>query len=257
MKFFWLEFHKLRFRRLPRVLFLLTSTIFPVGIALVSQLSIRDNQVPEGLFADHLASAIIGYSQMYLFIPAWIIVLAGSEFSGLHVNRVVFARDRQFYFIAKIVFCLIVTLYFSILGLITHLLSVTLSPFDLDLGLVYYIKFVSQATIANLLFSLLLIVLVFLVRSSIVAFVVYFVWDFVESILYTFVEGVLDVPLWWTPLHLVRTIYAANGVQGVENYYSPFEGTLADFLVPVVFVTLVVTVAFRAFSRANLQALSD
>jgi lysylphosphatidylglycerol synthetase-like protein (DUF2156 family) len=252
------ELRKLVLRRFSVGLLIGTIVLFPLIVKVISYLSVIKDNVPEGLFANNVIFGIHAYSQTYIFLPVWIISLVGLELSNGHVNRVVFLKSRKFYFLSKLYFSLIVTLLFTFLGLIALIISIETSPFiDFKVDPILYIQFLIQYFFSTLLFCLILLSLVFIFRSPIKTFIIYFIWTFVEGILYSFFDGIYKIELKWLPLHLVRTLYSINGEVQLQNYYNPFITHLNSLILPFAFIGFILAIVYSLFIKGNLQALSD
>ena len=214
--------------------------------------------VPEGLFINNVAFGIIALSQTYFFLPVWIIVMIGGELSSGHVNRVAFAKSRRFYFLSKIFFCGLVTLFFSILGLLSLVIAVKTSPFEqLDLSWIFTLEFLVQLMFATFAYSILLLCLVLLFRSPIITFVAYFAMNFLEAIAFQAFKGIYNTELSWLPLHLIRTLYCLDGEVVLISYYNPFTEDASSLIVPFGFVLVLILISWLRFSKSDLKPLSD
>jgi hypothetical protein len=252
------EINKILSRRYSLVLLLVTIILFPAIVKVISYLNVVKDNVPEGLFTNNVAFGIITYTQTYFFLPVWIIVLVGHELTNGHVNRVIFTKSRNFYFVSKLSFCGIVTILFSFLGTVALVISVKTSPFtSLPVNPFYYLQFLVQLSASTLLFCILLMGLVFIIRSPIKTFVVYFIWTFTEGILFSIFEGIYNIELKWLPLHLVRTLYLKNGEAQLNNYYNPFVDNFELLIAPFGFILLITIITYKLFLKTNLPALSD
>ena len=258
MSIFHLEITKILKRKTSLFLLLGTILLFPSIIATISYVGAVRDDVPEGLFPNQVASLILTFSQSYFFLPVWIIVFVGQEFSTGHVNRIVFTCSRDYYYQAKLLYCALITILFSLMSGITYLISITTGPFEsLSLDAAVFLGFVLQTALSTFAFTTVLLFFVFLVRSPLVAFVTYFVWGLVESVLYTLFKGLYDIELFWLPLHLVRTFYVKNGEAKIDAYYNPLVESPLTLIAPIVFVVIMVFLGKRVFLHRDLKPLSD
>jgi hypothetical protein len=252
------EARKILHRRYSLILLIGTTILFPAILKILSYLNTTEDNTPEGLFAGNLAFSIITYTQTYFFLPLWIIVFVGNELSHGHVNRVAFCKSRHFYFAAKLIYCGMISFFFSLVGLITLLISIKTSPYThLQLSSMFYADFFAQLFFSSLSFALLLLCLVFFIRSPLKTFIVYFIWSVVEGIIYTVFDKLLDIKMNWLPLHLVRTFYSINGKLDLDNYYHPLMEDLFQVIPAVGFIFILTFFTYRTFIKSNLPMLSD
>ena len=252
------EIQKILYRRYSLMLLIGTTILLPAIVKIISHLNAVEDKTPEGLFADNLAFSIITYTQTYFFLPLWIIVFVGNELSYGHANRVAFCKSRHFYFGAKLIYCGIIALFFSIVGLITLVLSIKTSPYThLQLPASLYTGFFFQLLSSSLMFALLLLCLVMIIRSPLKTFIVYFVWTVVEGIIFTAFDRLLHIKMSWLPLHLVRTLYSMNGELELNNYYRPGIEDTIQVILAIGFILIITYFTNRAFMKSNLPVLSD
>lgn len=258
MNAFQFELHKVLSKRFSIILLIITAIVFPIVVKVIAHLNVVEDQVPEGLFAENVAFGIIAYTQTYFFLPVWIIIFSGLELSNGHVNRVIFIKSRRFYFLSKVAYCGIITAFFSMVGLVALILALETSSYTyLGIGFEFYLRFFIQLTVANTAFSLLLLCLVFLVRSPFVAFVIYFGWTFVEGIVYSLLKSLYDLEPWWLPLHIIRLFYSRNGEVVLESYYNPLSEDFPLLTAPVIFIVASLFITYKLFLRSDLKPLSD
>lgn len=245
-------------KRVSQILLIVSVIIFPVFVVIISQLHAVEDNVPEGLYANHVACTVIMYSQTYFFVPIWIIIFTGQEFSNGHVNRIVFETSKRFYFKSKIVYCGLITSYFTIVGFIALVMSMVYAPYlDFHVNTGFYVQFLVQMIVATLGFSILLLTLVFIFQSPFVAFVTYLGWHFVESMIFTAINGIYKIELIWLPLHLIKTFYTRNGEPSLDGYFFPFTETPAALIPPSLLVVFLIFISYNYFVRNSLKPLSD
>lgn len=253
-----IEIHKVLQRRYSLGLLILTTLLFPLIVKVVSYLAVIKDGVPEGLFSNNIAFSIIAYTQTYFFLPVWIIMLIGTELSNGHVNRVIFYKSRRFYFLSKIIYCGLVTIYFSLLGILAMVISIKTAPFlSLHVGSSFYIWFFLQLMLSTFFFSVLLLCLVFFIGSPLKTFVIYFMWTFLEGILYSFFDARFSIQLKLLPIHSVRSTFTQNGELQLANYYNPLVENFSVLFVPIAFICAITIYSYLRFSKSNLPALSD
>jgi hypothetical protein len=253
------ELGKIFHRRLSLITFFATIFLFPVLIKAFTHMMVVKTQIPEGLFANNVASVVILFSQSYTFIPVWMLLLAGLEFTSGHVNRVAFMKSRGYYFMSKLAFTAIVTLLFSVLGIIAFMISTETSPFrDFHAPFTFYLQFLAQLFLVSLAYSALLLCLIFWLRSPIIAFVIYFAWNTVESIGFTLFQKLYHTELTWLPFHLINTLYLRNGESGISNdYYNPLAESPTSVVAPLAMVAVILFFTYKIFIRRDLKPLSD
>jgi hypothetical protein len=256
MQYFKYEFFKIVNRKISFVALVLTVIIFPVIIAVISKLEFRENRIDYGIAIESITSAILIYSQVYFCIPVWIIIFTGQELSSGHVNRIIFSKGKTFYFRSKLVYCLIVAFLFSLIGLIS--LHVTLRVLSISniLPMTQVAEIWLQMFLSAFCYSVVLLVLVFLIKSPIVTFVVYSIWTFTEGVLFNVLNRICNVNATWLPLHFVRLLFATNGEAKTANYIRLFETGYIVALVPIVSILFAILLS-AYFKRTDINPLTD
>jgi hypothetical protein len=236
-----------------------TAILYPLTVIIVCFLGSTEDNIAEGLFVQCVAFGVISYSQLFLFIPAWILMLVGNEFTNGFVQRYVFLKSRSAYIVSKIIFCTIVTVFFSLLGTIAFVFAVEFSAYpDLHVTVLDCIQLFVQMTVANLAFCLVLLSLIFVVRSTVYGFVAYFAWNFFEGIVATLLRKftILDVEI--LPLHLIRSLFSTSGEPKSEDYFNPFfTSDISIVFLSILVVAAITSITFFTFREAQLKALSD
>jgi hypothetical protein len=253
-----LEITKMIRKRISFIYLLVTIVILPLLIRTITYVDYTAGNIPEDEFAARLAYASISFSQSFFALPVWIIVFVGTEFSNGHVNRIVFIKSRRFYLIAKIAYCLLVALFFSIVAIGAFLFTIKTASINLaDVDTSYCFEFFAQMFISAFSYSILLLAMVFIFRSPIMTYVIAVGLTTIEAIVYTLFEGLYNVHLKWLPFHLTQSLYCINGNKNSSNYYNPFSEGLDNTLPPIVFSILVILFLFYYFSKTDLKPLSD
>lgn len=257
--FLRLEIQKILGRRICLSLLIATAVLFPAIIVVGSHMELRDAFKPPEVFLREIAYATISFSQTIVFIPIWIIFFVGSELTGGHAQRVSFLRGRRFYVTCKIAYCVLVGLFFSMIGLISIVLTVLFSPAfsDYELSGGFLLSYFIQATVAAISFSLLLLCFVFVMKSPIITFVFFFIWTFVETASSTIFRNVFEVELKYLPFKFIKLLYLTNGVEKTTNYYNPFEDDIVLIIPTLGFVLVILGMAWFYFPKSNLKPLSD
>lgn len=252
------EFSKVLKKQFSAILLGSTIILFPIIIKIISHLNIVKDGVPEGLFPQHVAYGVLGYSQLYFFLPVWIIIFIGLELSNGHASRVVFAKSKRFYFLLKLTYCGIISIFFSLLGLISLLIALETSPFqELNVTIFFYLDFLSQMMLLNLTFSIFLLNITFIFRSAMATFTIYLVWSFVEGIIFTALESIYNLKVKWLPLHLIKSLYVRDGDASIDNYFSPLREDFTLLFTPISFVLILTLIVYKYFLKSDLKPLTD
>lgn len=253
-----LELHKFLHSKLSLVLLIFTVIVFPTLLKIMSHLTATTDNVPEGLFPDKLANAILAYSQSYFFIPIWILVLVGIEFSNGHVNKLVFIKSRAYYFQSKLLYVGLVTLLFTVLAALTFTISVKFSPYTfLEINPSYFALFILQFAASTLLLGVILMMLVFTFRSPIRAFLVYLGWTFIEGIVVALVKGLYGIHLKYLPMQIPKSLYQKYENDRSVVYFNAFSTNFVEVGIVLLF-SLVAVLLFRSlFLKSELKPLTD
>lgn len=251
------EVDKILHRKFSRWLLIVTTIVFPVALMIVSDMSIQDEALTEAAFIANLSFAIISYIQSYIFLPVWIIIFIGQELSNGYINRFVFARSKRDYFLSKLLYCASIALYFSVLGIISFIASAYTASVLSDITIFQYLKLFCQLVLCTFSYAVLLMSLVFIVRSPAIAFIIYLAWNFTEGILFRVAAGIWNIELKWLPLHLVKTLYTINGEATSGNYHNPFDGNPTATAFPITFIMVATMLTYQSFLQTDLKPLSD
>lgn len=252
-----LDLRKITRRTTTRLSLYATVVLLPLAIVVVSYLSVSLDKVPEGKFTDMLSEATIAFSELYFFLPVWILVFVGQEFSSGYVNRFVFARGRSFYITSKLFYCLAVALFFTLLGSVSFLLAVYVVPFHPPMPVTTYLLFLVQLFFSLWCYAVFLLCWVVLFQSPVLSFVTYAGWLFVEDIIYFPLKAMAGASAGWLPVHLLRSLFVRDGVVKTENYYNPFLTVSGEWILPLLFTLLLLFFLRYYFNRVALKPLSD
>jgi hypothetical protein len=237
----------------------LTIVLLPTVIKIVSDLSARQNEFPEGLFPDALANTVIDFCLSYTSLPAWIIIFIGMELSNGHANRVVFAKGRRYYFVCKLVYCMLISFFFSVLGLASFAFAIETSAYQLDVvDAGHYTHFFFQIMTSMFSYSVLILFLTFIIRSPGITFVVYFSWEFAEGIISVLLKHVAPEYRRFLPFHIVGSFYSTSPLGfDIEGYCKPLLENPIVLILPSVFVCALMVSACYIFKYCDMKPLSD
>lgn len=257
MRFIKIEFDKILNRNFSWWLLIATTILFPIALVVISKISVHEDEITQTEFVSNLSFAIISYIQSNIFLPIWVIIFIGQELSDGYVNRFVFATSKKDYFLSKVTYCATISLYFSVLGIISFIAAVYTSSFTSEGSVLQCLKLFFQLTISIFSYTILLMSLVFIVRSPAIAFIIYLAWNFTEGILFRIAEGIWGIEVRWLPLHLIRTLFTSNGETNSDNYHNPFDGNLTATALPLAFIIILMLLSYQSFLRRDLKPLSD
>jgi hypothetical protein len=257
MRLIKIEVDKILHRKFSRWLLIVTTIVLPLALIIISDMSTQDEALTEAEFIANLSFAIISYIQSYIFLPIWIILFIGQELSNGYINRFVFARSRKDYFLSKLLYCVSIASYFSVLGIISFIASAYTASVLSDITIFQCMKLFCQLALSTLSYAMLLMSLVFIVRSPAIGFIIYLAWNFSEGILFRVAAGIWSIELKWLPLHLVRTLYTINGEATSGNYHNPFDGNPTAITLPITFIMIATMLTYQSFLQTDLKPLSD
>lgn len=253
-----LELHKLFRSRLSLILLIFTVCLFPVILKIVSHLTATTDNVPEGLFPDKVANAILVYAQSYFFVPVWILLVIGTEFANGHVNKIVFIKSRTYYFDSKLLYCILVTFMFTILAALTFFISIQFSPYKfLSVDPVYFGLFIAQFAVSTFLQCTILLILVLILRSATVSIIVYLGWSFIESIAVTLIKGFYGIHLKYLPMQIPKSLYTKFETHRSTVYFNALSSNLFEVAALLLVCAVGLILFRRSFSSTQFKPLSD
>jgi hypothetical protein len=222
-------------------------------------MSALEGEISEGLFAETVAYSIISMTTVYVFLPLWIFVFIGTELTNGHTNRAVFLSSRKSYFISKLIYSALVAVLFTVIGVVTFIISVNTSPYlTLSATPAQVIFFGTQLLLFTLTYAGFLLSIIFFIRKPMMTFVVYFVWSLIESIVFMPISKLYHIKLAWLPLHIIQALYSVDGEnRRSENYHNPVIDNPLMILSPVLFVFALLMITYRIFLKRDLMPLSD
>jgi hypothetical protein len=257
MNYLYFEWMKLKSRRWIWALAGITILLLPIGIKIVTNLSYLDNQVSEGQFMEHAAFGFINFSCLYLFLPLWIIVFIGTEFGNGHVNQVAFNASFKDYFISKLIYCILISLAYCLLGVVTMVLVQITAPFEVTIASGFYGEFIFQSFFTFLSVALLAMAITFIARNLAIAFVSYFLLSFAEGIVFMLAQKIYNTEFFFLPFHITRSLYVKGGDGQVSNYYNFFQDFDNRVLLLPVFLLVMMWLIYLDFTKRELKPLSD
>ena len=252
-----LELFKLFKRNSVKFSLLAASVILPALIISLSQLHAIKDKVPEGVFMNDASWATVAYTNFYFALPLFVIVFTSLELTKGHANRVCFIKSKKFYFLSKVAYCFLISLFFSAIGIVTLYITQKTAPYQLQVSFIFYSKFFFQLLLTNLCIALFLNSIIFLVKSPIITFVVFFVLSTAEVIIYTLIKGLYSIDLFYLPLHLMKLYFSRGGTGQMDSYYMPFDSFSWTYLLPPVFLVCMLSLAYLRFKKSDLPVLSD
>ena len=243
-------------RRVVVVIVLLTLLVFPILLKTLSHLDYMDAQTPEGSFVEQNQLHVIKFATLYVFIPVWIIIIIGSEFKNGFAQRLLFYRPRSFYFKSKIAWCVIVSVVYSLMCVLTLwlCLSTVKYQFNYTNG-TFYSLFGIQCFITFLSCTLVLMCLVFIIKDVVLSFVIYLFGAMAENILVVAVGKLFHIKLYLLPFQLHKVFYLKMDGRK-EDLITIFQYSQENIFALLVLM-LLMTLTFFHFNKVNLKPLSD
>lgn len=257
VKYLFFEFYKVRQRKWLLIYLCANSILLPILTKILTNLNFTTGQTAEGQYLDHAAFGIISFSSFYLFLPVWILIVSGIEFTNGHYSLVIFHKSRWFYFCSKVVYCLMISVYFSLLGLISLLLIQKTAPFSITISVQVFIEFFIQSFITFFSLSLFQLSIIFFTRNPITGFIVYFFISFGERMIYTLLMKIYSIDLFYLPLHLLNSFYVRSGEVKSENYYNPFSDFDPRIALLPVLLLFTLGLTYLWLIKKDIKSLSD
>lgn len=234
-----------------------TLIVFPFLSRTLVFLEYSSGNASDGSLMETAVYGIIRLTTSYFFIPIWILVLIGQEFSNGHVNLVVFHKSYWYYFMSKIYFSIIASVIFTVIGVISVALVHQAAPLGLFIPEFFYITLVCQLFFTFLGTSVVLMCIIFLIRSPVIGFVFYLVLSFTEGIVFLIVKKLYEIDLYLLPLHIPRLLFLRNGEPKFENYYNPFTNFDSIVMLVPIYLLALLIITYLMFKKINLKPLSD
>lgn len=240
------------------IFLIVTILVFPPLMAVISRMSVLSNEISEGLFMEKTPCYIINFSQSYFFIPVYVLIFCGQEFSGGHVSRVVFLKSRKFFFASKVAYCCLISFLFSFLGLAALLLSQQFSGFTgLAVSIAFYLEYVLSFFISSFAFSILLLALVFVLRTPWISYIAFIAWQTVEAIIFQIFYRLYNLKLIWLPFQSVKLLFNKT----IENTDGSYRRLFIEFdyilIFPFAFIIILIFLLYKYFLITDLKSLSD
>lgn len=244
-------------RRRKIIYALISTAIFSIIlIALTFYLDSIDDREAKDLPIDKIAHGILGFS--YPLIMLWTVLTIGQELSHGYVNRAVVATSRRYYFLSKLGFCTILSVFFTFLGVINFLISFLCSSdtrFVIDNF--FLMQFAVQLLLASLLYSLSYMCIVFAIRSPLASAITCYFWPQVEGFVRLVFKSEIGIDLNILPFQLIHSVHMKPSSASNSLYdYVPLNDPLIA-VVPIISVTTFAFFSYRWFLKRDLKPLSD
>jgi len=239
------------------LLFLLTLTTIAYPLLIGAFISIFYNEIQFSSAAPiaDVAAMVILLTTSIILLPLWITVFVGQEFSMNYVSRFIHANSRSHYFFSKIVYCLLVSAYFTFLSLLTIYLSFRLILFDqVNEHTTFFLQLVPQLWTVYTLYSLVCLSLVFLIRKPILSTMLLYIIPQVDSIITMVANKFFDSTIRLGPFEMIRMLYSES-VRGYTVSYISYS--FYNSLLPFCYVLLIIIASYRYFLRRDLKIMSE
>lgn len=82
MNYLTFEIFKISSRKWMIILLLANIVLLPLIVAILVKLEFSSGEISEGNFLENAAYGIISISTIYFFVPLWILIFIGIEFSN-------------------------------------------------------------------------------------------------------------------------------------------------------------------------------
>jgi hypothetical protein len=255
---YW-ELFKIRKRKSLLTLSVVTVIVFPLLAAGFAYLASIDKNVVEGTFVEDLAGIIIAYMSFFIFLPLWVTLGVGQELKGGHASRVAFARGRKHYFLSKLIYCLVVSVLFTILATVGFLLAIKVpvfGPFTTDWA--FTARYAVQVFIVAVLYALLMLCLTLAIRAPTPALVAAYCLPSADGIIHMIVEEVWNIELMWgLPFQVVFSLFRKHALGPEVEYINPLADNPLAIVWPILFVAGITYLSYRWFLNRDLKVMSD
>jgi hypothetical protein len=255
-----IELMKIMRRRSLLIIFLVTCAVFPLAAKITSHFISIDKGAIEGLFAEQMALLMILFCAFILSLPMWVTFFVGQEFDNGHVNRAVFLTSRKTYFLSKVIYCVLLSLFFTVLAIVSFVISVHVSAFP---TLVISPKFVgglaAQVLLFNILNSLTILCVTFALRRPKLATALVYLVMRMDDFAYHFLNMTTGARLPFLRVFGILYTRSPKDYRGglSLDYYNPLLEAPLDVLPSVAFVAAILYLSYRWFLRRNLKPISD
>lgn len=240
-----IEIFKILKRRFQLILLLLTTIGYPILINVYITISLEEN-----LSNGDVAGSVIMLTTSIIFLPLWVTIFVGQEFAMSYVARFALTHSRSQYFLSKIIYCFLISTYFTVLTFVTLLVS-------LNGDSSFFGGLVPQLWITYTLYSILSLCIVFLVRTPILSTVLVYFLPQLDNIIFMVGIKVFNNRIRLGPFEVIRTLYSES-TEGFRVSYSNlfFSDPLSIFL-PIVYVLIITLISYRYFLARDLKMMSE
>jgi hypothetical protein len=253
-----LEAFKILNRRTLLVLLIFSSLAFPLFVKVITYLESIEKTTNEGAFLELVASSCLLFMTSIVFIPLWVSVFVGSELSNGYVNRMVFLTSRGNYFISKLMYCFLISVFFTALSAGALLVSVRTSIFsELLIPEHFIILFILQTFLVACCYSLTILAITFWVRKATTALVLSYILPQVDGIIYMLFSKLLSINLNLLPFKLLESLYKKPEVGFEMNYINPITEHPQTLIAPIFFAVVVTYLSYKWFQKRDLKPISD
>ena len=257
------EIFKALHRKWQLTALLFTLVGFPLFMkafaVIMAKASEQANEPPE-LFIAEVAGVHVKMTMFVLFIPLWTATFVGQEFSSNHVNKAVFLTSKKDYFISKIIYCFIVSLWFAAIESMSVAFSLDGGLFQSPLTKLSFIYwFAPHVFLINLFYALIFLCVTFAYRSPTASLLAAYCFPQLDGFAYHLFAKLFHINLNWLPFKLLNSTYIQNGYKYDANqYYNPlYEGELLIFLGPAALAVGLCFLSYRWFLVRDLKTMSD
>lgn len=253
------ELIKIMRRRSLLIILIITCLVFPLSVKIGSYLVSKEPNVVEGLFVDQVSSIVIIACSFILFLPMWVSYFVGQEFDNGYVNRVTFLTSRKEYFFSKIIYCILVSLFFTFLASVALLISVKVNAFpSISIDFKFVIAFTVQVLIFNILNSLTILCITFAIRKPKLATAIVYLCNGLDNFVYNILDKMAGIKAPF--LRIFTSLFSKAGGNPPYSdikYYNPLLEEPTIVFSSVVFVSLILCLSYIWFLRRDLKPISD
>ncbi|MCX8490615.1 MAG: hypothetical protein ORN54_06065 [Cyclobacteriaceae bacterium] len=249
------ELFKIVRRRKTLYVLMFTAIAHVIVMISIAYLDSHSDRAVEGLFQEKNAHGIFGLTRILVML--WTVIPIGQELSHGYVNRAVLSTSRNRYFMSKLVFCSMLSIFFAALGLVSFWASIRCSAFSaIEIDGAFVVQYAVQLLLANLLYSFAYMGLVFTIRSPMAAGLTAYFWPQVEAISREICKGELHIDLYWLPFQLVESVHMKPSSGNSLYDYVPLNNPLA-LVPPLVVMAILTYLSYRWFLKRDLTVISD
>lgn len=215
------------------------------------------NDLPTGeQFDSGVSYLLMSLANSYLFLPIWILIVIGYEFSSGHVSKVITLSGRLPYLKSKLLCIIFLSVLFTLLSITAYLLSYIFSGFTLqESG--FGISKILQFFTVYLVNSSLFLAFILFVQSPIKSYGIYFGIGFLENIIALPIDRGLNIEPVFLPTHFMRWLYTVDGSTEMDKYFNPFLGDYLQIMISILVAVITLWLSGRYFLKNDLKILSD